>query len=56
MFLKYKAEVGNQLDQKIKRLKIDRGGEYETNSLTTFCEKIGIIHEVSAPVLPNKMG
>ncbi|XP_070037063.1 uncharacterized protein [Nicotiana tomentosiformis] len=28
MFLKYKAEVENQLDRKIKRLRSDRGGEY----------------------------
>ena len=26
MFLKYKAEVENQLDRKIKRLRFDRGG------------------------------
>ena len=30
MFLKYKAEVENQLDRKIKRLRSDRGGEYDT--------------------------
>ena len=32
----------NQLDQKIKRFRTDRGGEYETNSLVAFCEKNGI--------------
>ena len=36
MFLKYKAEVENQLDRKIKRLRSDRGGEYDTNSLANF--------------------
>jgi len=56
MFLKYKAEVENQLDQKIKRLRFDRGGEYGTNLLTAFCEKKnGIIHETSAPSCLNKM-
>jgi len=29
MFLKYKSEVKNQLNKKIKRLRSDRGGEYE---------------------------
>ena len=29
IFLKYKAEVENQLDRKIKRLRTDRGEEYE---------------------------
>ncbi|KAL0352264.1 UNVERIFIED_CONTAM: Retrovirus-related Pol polyprotein from transposon TNT 1-94 [Sesamum calycinum] len=38
MFLKYKAEVENQLDKKIKRLRYDRGGEYGTNFLKEFCE------------------
>jgi len=49
IFFKYKAEVENQLHRKIKCLKTGRGGEYETNSLTIFCEKNGIIHEVSVP-------
>jgi len=48
MFLKYKLEVENQLYRKIKCLRTDWGGEYETNSLNTFCEKIDIIYEVSA--------
>ena len=56
MFLKYKVEVKNQSDWKPKRLRTDRGEEYETNSLTTFSEKNGIIHETVQPVLPNKMG
>ena len=49
IFLKYKVEVENQLDRKIKRDRINRGGEYEANSLTTFCEKNILIHKVSAP-------
>ena len=56
MFLKYKAEVENQLDRKIKRLRSDRGGEYDTNSLANFCEKNGIIHETSAPYTPQQNG
>jgi len=30
------------------------GGEYENNSLTAFCEKNSIIHEVSAPCTPQQ--
>lgn len=56
MFLKYKAEVENQLDLKIKRLRFDRGGEYSTNSLKQFCEKNGIIHEFTAPYSPEQNG
>ena len=56
MFLKNQVEVENQLDQKIKKLSTDRCGEYETNSLTAFCEKNGIVHEVSAPHTPKQNG
>ncbi|CAH9139832.1 unnamed protein product [Cuscuta epithymum] len=56
MFMKYKAEVENQLDRKIKRLRSDRGGEYNTNFLKEFCEKHGIIHESSAPYTPQQNG
>ena len=52
MFLKYKVEVENQLDWKIKRLRTDRDGKYETNSMIAFCVKNGIIYEVSAPRTP----
>ena len=55
MFLKFKAVVENQLDRKIKRFKSDRDGEYSTKTLQDFCEKNGIIHEVSAPYTPKKI-
>jgi len=55
MFLKYKAEVKNQLDQKIKRLRPNRRGEYDTNSLTVFCEKMALCMKL-LPLIPlNKM-
>ena len=39
VFIKYKNEVENQKNKRIKRLRIDRGGEYESNSFKDFCEK-----------------
>ena len=48
-FIKYKNEVDNQLSNEIKRLRSDRGGEYESNPFNTFCEKHGIIHETTPP-------
>ena len=38
MFIKYKSEVENQKNKRIKRLITDRGGEYESNPLNEFCE------------------
>ena len=48
-FIKYKNEVENQLSKKIKRLKTDRGGEYEFNPFNFFGEDHGIIHETTPP-------
>ena len=38
MFKRYKIEVENQKDRKIKILQSDRGGEYFPNEFSTFCE------------------
>ena len=55
-FLIYKNEVENQLNKKIKRLRTDRGGEYETSILNNYCETHGIIHEVTPPYFPESNG
>ena len=52
----YKAEVENQLDQKIKRLRSDRGGEYFSNEFDAFCAEHGIIHERTPPYSPQSNG
>nr|AAS01934.1 putative Integrase core domain containing protein [Oryza sativa Japonica Group] len=52
----YKAEVENQLDRKIKRLRSDRGGEFFSNEFDLFCEEHGIIHERSPPYSPESNG
>uniref|UniRef100_A0A2N9HZD6 Integrase catalytic domain-containing protein n=1 Tax=Fagus sylvatica TaxID=28930 RepID=A0A2N9HZD6_FAGSY len=56
MFIKFKIEVENQKDKKIKRLRSDRGGEYGSSLLKSFCEKNGIVHEVTAPRTPEQNG
>jgi hypothetical protein len=52
----YKAEVENQLERKIKRVRSDRGGEYFSNVFNLFCEEYGIIHERTPPYLPQSNG
>src|SRR5262249_29873482 len=54
IFLLYKAEVENQLNKRIKRVRSDRGGEYVL--FNDFCEKEGIIHEVTPPYSPQSNG
>ena len=52
-FKVYKAEVENQLDKKIKRLRSDRGGEYFSNEFSEVCTVYGIIHERTPPYSPQ---
>jgi transposase InsO family protein len=52
----YKAEVENLFDRKIKRLRSDRGGEYFSNELDSFCVEHGIIHERTPPYSPKSNG
>src|SRR6185312_4806123 len=52
----YKAEVENQLERKIKRVRSDRGGEYFSNLFTLFCEEHDIIHERTPPYSPQSNG
>ncbi|KAK4404477.1 Retrovirus-related Pol polyprotein from transposon TNT 1-94 [Sesamum angolense] len=56
MFLKFKVEVENQLEKKIKRLRSNRGGEYKTKFLKEFCEINGTIYEMSATYTPQQNG
>jgi transposase InsO family protein len=48
----YKAEVENQLERKIKRLRSDHGGEY----FSGFCVEHDIIHERTPPYSPQSNG
>jgi len=47
VFLKYKAEVKNKLNMKIKRIRSDRDGEYVL--FNEYYVREGIIHEVTPP-------
>ena len=56
VFKAYKAEVENQLGKKVKVLRSNRGGEYESLSLSKFCEVNGIIHQTTAPYTLQQNG
>ena len=53
IFLK---EVENQFNRKIKRIRSDRGHEYESSALNSFVQSLGIIHETTAPYSPTSNG
>ena len=52
----YKAEVENQLERKIKRLRSDRGGEYFPKVFDEFCEEHDTIHERTPSYSPQSNG
>jgi transposase InsO family protein len=52
-FKRYKAEVENQLEKKIKRFRSHRGGEYFSNEFNLFYVEHGIIHESMPPYSPQ---
>lgn len=47
-FKEYELEVEKQLENTIKIIKSDRGGEYD-GPFNVFCQKNGIIHQITAP-------
>ena len=55
MFKKYKTEVENQKDKRIKILRNDRGGEYFSQKFTIYCEENRLIHQGQPLIHPNKM-
>jgi transposase InsO family protein len=55
-FKAYKAEVENQLERKIKRLRSDRGEEYFSSEFSEFCMEHCIIHERTLPYSPQSNG
>ena len=54
-FVLYKHEVENQLNKKIKMLRSDRGGEYES-PFVDVCAQHEIIHETTTPYSPQSNG
>ena len=54
-FVLHKNKVENQLNKKIKVLRSDRGGEYES-SIVDVCAQHGIIHEITTPYSPQSNG
>ena len=54
-FKEFKAEVENQLDRKIKRLRTDGGREYK-KTFGKYLKEHGIVHETTVPYSPDQNG
>lgn len=54
VFKYFKATTENQLDSKIKILRTDWGGEFNSKTFNLFCSTHGIIHQLSCPHTPTE--
>ncbi|KAL0412036.1 UNVERIFIED_CONTAM: Retrovirus-related Pol polyprotein from transposon TNT 1-94 [Sesamum latifolium] len=55
-FILFKNEVEIQTGKKLKRLRSDRGGEYESSKFNEYCQTFGIIHKETPPYSPSSNG
>ncbi|KAJ4754257.1 polyprotein [Rhynchospora pubera] len=55
-FKKFKAYAEKQSEKKLKVLRSDRGGEYQSIEFQKFCEAEGIHHELTVPYTPEQNG
>jgi transposase InsO family protein len=51
-FRKFKAQAENTINNRIKILRTDNGGEYLSSQFWDFCFQSGIIHQRSQPYTP----
>ncbi|KAL0545202.1 hypothetical protein IC582_020351 [Cucumis melo] len=56
MFKVFVTEIENQFNKRIKRLRSDRGTEYDSVAFNEFYNLKGIIHETTAPYSPEMNG
>ena len=55
-FKEFLLEMENQFGKKIKRIRSDRGREYESLGFNSFVQSLGIIHETTSPYSPSSNG
>ena len=52
---KVKSRAETQMETKLKAIRTDRGGEFNSTSFSVFCNEFGIMHYTTAPYTPSKM-
>lgn len=55
-FKKFKTQVENETNFKVKTLRTDRGGEFTSNDFNDYCSKEGIKRQLTTPYSPSKTG
>ena len=52
-YILFKNEAETQTGKKLKRLRSDRGGEYESSKFNEYYQTFGIVHEETPPCSPS---
>ena len=55
-FKVFKALIENHSKRRIKTLRIDNGGEYNSKYFEAFCKEVGIKRELTTPYNPQQNG
>jgi hypothetical protein len=55
-FKEFKALIENLSERKIKILRSDNGGEYNSKEFVNFCKDVGIKRELTTPYNPQQNG
>ncbi|KAL0463243.1 UNVERIFIED_CONTAM: Retrovirus-related Pol polyprotein from transposon TNT 1-94 [Sesamum latifolium] len=55
-FILFKVEAEIQTGKKLKRLRSDKGRDYESSKFNEYCQTFGIIHEETPPYSPSSNG
>lgn len=56
VFKQFKTQVENESKFKVKMLRTDRGGEFNSNQFKDYCNKEGIKRQLTAPYTPQQNG
>jgi transposase InsO family protein len=55
-FKKVKTRAETELEGKLKALRTDRGGEFNSTQFSVFCNEYGIRHYTTTPYTPQQNG
>lgn len=56
LFQEFKETVEGEIGMKIRRLRIDNGGEFTSNDFFSFCWQLGIRRQLSCAETPQQNG
>jgi transposase InsO family protein len=55
-FKKFRAAAELECGRRLKALRIDRGGEFNSEAFVVFCNDLGIKHSTTTPYTPQQNG